>query len=104
MAGEIIKANTLKEAEEQIISIYKYKSVEFIPATKEEYDKTEQSERTDSDNHINLERLGKDTKFVDLAYYKYLNDKWEIYRIDLADEEKKVQKQLYFKILPRSDI
>jgi len=104
MAGEIIKAQTLDEAEKQIISIYKLKSLEFKIISKEEYYKIEKSERPDSDNHLNLERLGKDTKFIDLAYYKYLPNRWEAYRIELIDESKKTQKQLFFKILPRKDI
>jgi len=104
MAGEIIKAETLEEAEKQITLIYKQKSTEFEPITKVDYFKIEKQERPDSDNHLNLERLGKDTKFIDLAYYKYLSDRWEAYRIELIDETQKPQKMLFFKILPREDI
>jgi len=104
MAGEIIHANTLEEAEQQIISIYKQKSKEFQTISKPDYYKIEKQERADSDNHLNIERLGKDTKFVDLAYYKYLPERWEAYRIELVDELSKVQKNLFFKILPREDV
>jgi len=104
MSGEIIKADTLEEAERQITSIYKLKSLEFEMITKPDYFKIEKQERPDSDNHLNLERLGKDTKFVDIAYYKYLPERWEAYRIELVDESKKSQKMLFFKILPRTDV
>jgi len=104
MAGEIIKASTLEEAENQIISIYKQKSIEFQVITKPEYYKIEKQERPDSDNRLNIERLGKDTKFVDLAFYKYLPERFEAYRIELIDESQKPQKMLFFKMLPRTDV
>jgi spore coat polysaccharide biosynthesis protein SpsF (cytidylyltransferase family) len=104
MAGEIIKADTLEEAENQIISIYKQKSIEFEFITKPDYFKIQKQERPDSDNHLNPERLGTDTKFVDFAFYKYLPERWEAWRIELIDETLKPQKTLFFKILPRLDV
>ena len=104
MAGEIIKADTLEDAEKQITLIYKQKSTDFKTITKEQYYKIEKQERPDSDNHLNIERLGKDTKFVDLAYYKYLPKRWEAYRIELIDESQKIQKNLFFKVIPRGDV
>lgn len=103
MAGEIIQANNTEEAIEQLMSIYKKKSVKMRDITREEYESIEKSEHEDSDNHINLARLGKDTKIADLAYYKYLPDRETAYRIDLIDENRNLKKQLFFVILPRID-
>lgn len=101
MAGEIIQANNVEEAVDQLMTIYKDKSIKMRDITREEYESFEKSEREDSDNHLNLERLGKDTKIADLAYYKFLPNRETAYRIDLIDENKKVKKQLYFVILPK---
>jgi hypothetical protein len=103
MSGEIIQAQTVDDAERQIMSIYKRKSIDLKEITREEYEAIDKSEREDSDNHLNIERLGKDTKIVDLAYYKFLENRWTAYRIDLIDENQKIKKQLYFKLLPRED-
>ncbi len=103
MAGEIIQAENIESAERQLMAIYKAKSIDIQQMTKEEYEAINKSEREDSDNHLNIERLGQDTKIVDLAYYKFIEDRWTAYRIDLIDEHQKVKKQLYFKALPRED-
>ena len=101
MAGEIIQAHTVEDAERQLMSIYKVKSHHIRTITKEDYDKIGKSEREDSDNHLNLERLGKSTKIVDLAYYKFIKNRETAYRIDLIDENQKLKKQLFFIVLPR---
>lgn len=103
MAGEIIKANNVEEAEHQLMAIYNAKSIWVKPITREEYESFDQSEREDSDNHLNLERLGKDTLIADLAYYKFLENRETAFRIDLVDQTQKVKKQLFFKLLPRED-
>jgi len=103
MAGEIIKANNTEEAESQLMAIYEAKSIWVKPITQEEYEALEPSEREDSDNHLNLERLGHDTLIADLAYYKFLDNRETAFRIDLVDQQQKVKKQLYFKTLPRED-
>lgn len=101
MAGEIIQANNVEEAIDQLMTIYDQKSIKMRDITREEYESIDKSEREDSDNHLNLERLGKDTKIADLAYYKFLDNRETAYRIDLIDENKKVKKQLFFVILPK---
>lgn len=103
MAGEIIKANNVEEAEKQLMAIYNSKSIWVKNITREEYENLKESEREDSDNHLNIERLGKDTLIVDLAYYKFLPERESAYRVDLIDQSQKVKKQLYFKTLPRED-
>lgn len=103
MAGEIIQAQTTDDAEKQLLAIYQAKSTDLRMITKEEYESYEQSEREDSDNHLNIERLGKDTLIADLAYYKFLPERETAYRVDLIDEQQKVKRQLYFVTLPRED-
>ncbi len=103
MAGEIIKAETTEEAEKQLLAIYSAKSITLEMITREEYESYDFSEHEDSDNHLNLDRLGKDTKIVDLAYYKFIPEHKTAYRIDLINEEQKLKKQLFFVTLPRQD-
>lgn len=103
MAGEIIQAQTTEEAEKQLAEIYKAKSINFREITHDEYEAYKDSEHEDSDNHINLDRVGKDSRIVDLAYYKYIGNRETAYRIDLINPEHKVKKQMYFVILPRED-
>lgn len=103
MAGEIIQANNVEEAESQLMAIYDAKSIWIKDLTREEYEAFEPSEREDSDNHLNIERLGKDTLIADLAYYKFLPDRETAFRIDLVDQNQKVKKQLFFKTLPQID-
>lgn len=103
MPGEIITAQTVEEAEKQLLAIYNAKSISLDTITREEYEEYDKSEHEDSDNHLNLERLGKDTKIVDLAYYKFLPNQKTAYRIDLVNEDKKVLKQLFFVLTPREN-
>jgi hypothetical protein len=103
MAGEIIQAENVESAERQLMAIYNAKSIEVKEMTQQEYEAIDKSEREDSDNHLNIDRLGQDTKIVDLAYYKFIGNRWTAYRIDLIDINQKLKKQLYFKALPRED-
>jgi hypothetical protein len=103
MAGEIIKANNIEEAEQQLMAIYNAKSIWAKPITREEYESIDKSEHEDSDNHLNIERLGKDTLIADLAYYKFLENRETAFRIDLIDQNERLKKQLFFKLLPRED-
>ncbi len=89
MAGEIITANTLEEAKKQLRNIYRAKNNKFEEITKEDYNSIEADEREDSDNHINEERLGKESEIIDLAYYKYLpgNSRKTAYYIMLKHQD-----------------
>jgi hypothetical protein len=99
MSGEIIKANTFKEAKDQLTDIYRAKSRDYKEISKEEYEGFEASEREDSDNHINEERHGEDTEIIDLAWYKYLSEGWTAYKIILKHTNGETQ-EYYFKIKP----
>lgn len=99
MAGEIITATTLPEAKDQLRSIYVGKSSKFKEITKEKYEKFEPEEREDSDNHINEERLGKESDVIDLAFYKYLKDREVAYRIVLKHKDGEEMED-YFVITP----
>jgi len=83
MAGEIYTAKTLEEGLTKLKNIYKSQSKEFYQISKEEYLNYELSEREDSDNHLNLERLGKETDVTDLAFYKFLPNHKIAYRIEM---------------------
>ena len=83
MAGEIITATTLEEGKAELRDIYKLDALEFKELTQEEYEAIERDEREDSDNHLNIEKLGKEATIIDLAYYKYLPDRQIAYRIIL---------------------
>lgn len=99
MPGEILKSKTLIEAKEELRNIYKDRSNEFKEITKEEYEALEHDERKDSDNHLNLERLGKESDVVDLAYYKYLPNRQIAYRIILKHKNGKEMED-YFTLIP----
>ena len=103
MPQEVIKARTLEEGKKQLHEIYLMKSTDFTEITKEEYESYEQSEREDSDNHLNLERLGKDTDVVDLAYYKFLPNGYTAYHIHLIHKDGKKSAHDYFMIKPSTD-
>lgn len=99
MPGEILKSKTLIEAKEELRNIYKNRSNEFKEITKAEYEALEHDEREDSDNHLNLERLGKESDVVDLAYYKYLPNRQIAYRIILKHKNGKEMED-YFTLIP----
>jgi hypothetical protein len=96
MAGEIIKAKTITEAIEQLEEIYKQQFAHFRYISAEEYNSHLLSEREDSDNHLNLERLGKDTEVIDLAYYKYLPDQKIAYRVEFIHTDGISREEIYF--------
>jgi len=85
MAGEYIQADDLSTYWKELKAFYEANSPTFDDITKEEYDAIERSEREDSDNHLNFQRLGDDTKAVDVAFYKYLPDGRTAYRIHVVD-------------------
>jgi hypothetical protein len=100
MSGEIITAETLIDAKEELRNIYKAKSNQFKEISKTQYEEIEKSEREDSDNHLNLERLKKgESKVIDLAYYKYLEDRQVAYKIILR-ESNGDEMEDYFTLIP----
>ncbi len=86
MAGEYIQADTIKDYWKQLKSYYLAGSSLYQEIDQQTYDLLERGEREDSDNHLNFERLGSDTKVVDVAFYKYLPDSKIAYRIHIVDE------------------
>ncbi|MDA1060267.1 MAG: hypothetical protein O3B47_00545 [bacterium] len=99
MAGEILRSTNLKDAKEELRNIYKEKSNEFSEISKEDYEKLEPSEREDSDNHLNEEKLAKEADVIDLAYYKYLPDRKVAYRIILKHKDGEEMHD-YFAVIP----
>ncbi len=85
MSGEYIQSNDNQSYWKQLKAYYLASSPVFEEISKEEYEKIERSEREDSDNHLNFERLGEDTKVVDLDYYKYLPDEKIAHRVHIVD-------------------
>lgn len=101
MAGEYYIANTLEEARKQLREVYKLSSDLFEDITKEDYEKIDKSERIDSDNHYNLERLKKDfTKATDQTFYKYLEDRKIAYHVKYIDKDGN-EAHDYFILQPR---
>jgi len=99
MAGEIITAKTLVEAKEQLRNIYIAKSSQFKEITKEEYESLQHDEREDSDNHLNIERLGKTADVIDIANYKYLQNRQVAYKIILKHKNGEEMED-YFTLIP----
>ena len=99
MAGEIITATTLEEAKTELRGIYKLDALDFKELSKEDYEKIERDEREDSDNHLNIEKLGKEATVIDLAYYKYLPDRKIAYRIILKHKNG-TEMYDYFMVIP----
>lgn len=86
MAGEYIQAEDIKSYWKQLKAFYLANSPLFEEIDEQTYQAIERSEREDSDNHLNYERLGEDTKAVDVAFYKYLPDGKIAYRVHLVDQ------------------
>ncbi len=99
MAGEILTAKTLAEAKEQLRGIYLAKSTQFKEISREQYEAIEKDEREDSDNHLNIEKLGKEADIIDLAYYKYLKDRQVAYKIILKHKDGEEMED-YFTLIP----
>lgn len=85
MAGEYIQADTIKQYWKELKAFYQASSPSFKEINKKTYDSFHRSEREDSDNHLNFDRLGDDTKVVDVAFYKYLPDSKTAYKVHIVD-------------------
>lgn len=85
MAGEYVQAENITSYWKQLKAYYEANSPTFENITAAAYNAISRSEREDSDNHLNFQRLGDDTKAVDLAYYKYLSDGRTAYRVHVVD-------------------
>ena len=97
MAGEYINATNMDEYWSELKNIYMTRSSEWKNLSKEQYEAIEHSEREDSDNHLNEERLGKDTQVIDICHYKFLPDREVAYYIQLIHKDS-TKKDLYFQI------
>ena len=104
MSGEYIQAETLETYWNQPQEIYKSRSSDWKDLTKEEYDAIEHSEREDSDNHLNKDRLedDNDTNVVDYCFYKYLPDRQAAYHVTITHKKGESQDH-YFQITFKED-
>jgi len=103
MSGEYINASTIVDYWQQLKSIYVKQSSDWKDLTQEQYDAIERSEREDSDNHFNQERLGKETDVIDLCHYKFLPDRIAAYHIEVIHKDKS-KKDYYFQISLKEEI
>jgi len=97
MSGEFIQSDTFEDYWSKLKAIYNGRALEWKDLTKEKYEAIERSEREDSDNHINEDRLGKDTQVIDLCWYKFMPDREAAYHIQLHKTDHSVEDH-YFKI------
>lgn len=95
MAGEYIQANSIQEYWKGLKAYFEASSPYFQEIDKTEYETIERSEREDSDNHFNQERLGEDTQAVDVAFYKYLPDGKIAYRVHIVNIEGKQEDHFF---------
>ncbi len=103
MSGEYINAKTIDEYWSQLKSLYVRKSLEWKDLTMEEYTAIEHSEHVDSDNHSNMERLGKETDVIDLCFYKYLPDRYVAYHVEVTHKDGS-KKDFAFRIRLKEEI
>jgi hypothetical protein len=103
MSGEYINAKTIEDYWTQLKSLYVRRSLEWKDLTDEEYKAIERSEHEDSDNHFNMERLGKDTDVVDICHYKYMPERHVAYKIEILHKDKS-KREYYFQIRLKEDI
>jgi len=103
MSGEYINSNTMDGYWSQLKSIYVKMSSDWKDLSAEEYKKIERSEREDSDNHFNLERLGKETDVIDICHYKFLPDRLAAYHIEVRHKDGS-KKDYYFMIKLKEEI
>ena len=68
-----------------------------------EYSSLVLSEREDSDNHFNRERLGKETGVIDICHYKYLPDRNVAYHIEVLHKDG-AKMDYYFQIKLKKEI
>ncbi len=97
MPGEYLNSNSIDEYWERLKKIYQDRSTEWKDLTEKEYASIEHSEHTDSDNHFNEERFGKDTNVIDICIYKYLPDRNVAYSIEIKHIDG-TKKHVYFQI------
>lgn len=95
MAGEYLQAENIKSYWKALKAFYLASSPFFEEINKKQYESIPRSEREDSDNHLNFERLGEDTNAVDTSFYKYLPDGKIAYRCHIVDTDGK-QENHYF--------
>jgi hypothetical protein len=103
MSGEIFTAKTIEEAKEKLQQIYKSRAITFKMISKAEYEAIDKSEREDSDNHLNLEKLGKESAVIDLAFYKYTTPQTIAYKIEYIHEDGISRDEDYFVIKQKQD-
>lgn len=103
MSGEYINAETIDEYWDSLKAIYKQRCTEWEDLTPEQYEAIEHSEREDSDNHLNEERLGKETKVIDICHYKFMPERYAAYHIRLIHQDGS-DKDHYFKIKLKENI
>ena len=84
MAGEYINADNISTYWKELKLIYEKRAAKWKNLTRRQYEKIERSEREDSDNHLNMERLGKDTQVIDICKYKFLPDRQVAYSIHMV--------------------
>lgn len=87
MSSEYIQAQTIQDYWKQLKAIYVERAQEWKDLTVAEYAGIERSERSDSDNHFNEERLGKDTDVIDICHYKYLSDRQVAYHVQIIHKD-----------------
>lgn len=99
MSGEYIQAETIEDYWKQLKEVYQSRSTEWKDLSKEEYEAIEHSEREDSDNHLNEDRLNddNDTNVVDYCHYKYLPDRQAAYHVEIVTKDGNKQEH-YFQI------
>ena len=103
MAGEYIQATNMDDYWKELKGIYLEKCSEWKDLSKEQYESIGRSERADSDNHTNEERLGKDTQVIDICKYKFLPDRKVAYNIKLMHSNGTKQ-DVYFQITLKEGI
>jgi|GEM_PF-1994162 len=103
MAGEYIQSENIKDYWEKLKKIYVERSTKWENLTMQKYRAIERSEREDSDNHLNEERLGKDTQVIDICMYKMLPDRKIAYHIEIIHKDGTKQDE-YFQITLKEGI
>ena len=103
MSGEYINANSIEDYWRQLKNIYAKRSTDWKDLTSEAYDALEYSEREDSDNHLNEERLGKETDVIDICHYKLLPKRLAAYKIELKHKDGTTDER-YFQIALKDNI
>lgn len=103
MSGEYIQSESIGDYWEKLKAIYESRSTQWTDLTKEQYDGIERSERQDSDNHLNEERLGKDSSVIDVCRYKYLPDRQVAYAITLKHKDGQTEEH-YFQLNLKEEI